>query len=240
MKLLAITYLHNEQQYLPYWIHYYRSHGCELFAINNESTDDTEQILQKNNVPFFNLDTEGAFDPDQLQSEAVNVANQVRPDWMITAGADLYFSPRSGTLYNTLRNATGDYFRSPVANFCNTGEQRTDDPFTTYRYYHRSHCILINRYHTGLTMMGDYVKGESLNEAKGKIWGFNYGNTKTKKEREETLARRRKYWEQGGHPTHGAHYIMGKQQDWTWDRDKLHKADPVGNANYKNLLSKVI
>jgi len=50
----------------------------------------------------------------------------------------------------------------------------------------------------------------------------NYGQTKSKKDRESTLARREKAWKTGKTPHgHGCHYRAGKKTDWIWDKSTL-------------------
>ena len=46
------------------------------------------------------------------------------------------------------------------------------------------------------------------------------GNTKTKEDRDQTLKRRRKAWDNGEPRGHGTHYLEGERNNWIWDKDR--------------------
>ena len=68
---------------------------------------------------------------------------------------------------------------------------------------------------------------------------INYGNTKTKEEREETLERRRKAWANGEPPGHGSHYLEGERNNWIWPIEDLTDIRETKYWKYVQKLQEV-
>lgn len=51
MKVLMICFVYNEIKYLPHSIDYYKKNNCDIYVIDNNSTDGTYEWLIENNIP---------------------------------------------------------------------------------------------------------------------------------------------------------------------------------------------
>jgi hypothetical protein len=123
-------------------------------------------------------------------------------------------------------------------NFFNTGEERKGfDPFNTYFYYDSVRRFkMIHKYNTVLQYCADDVSfpGQRIGNINGVM--INYGDTKTKEERAETLKRRKKAWLTGMPLAHGAHYIDGEKNNWVWDKNELND---VRESKYYPYIQKL-
>ena len=65
---------------------------------------------------------------------------------------------------------------------------------------------------------------------------INYGNTKTKEQREETLKRRRKACSNVEPPGHGSHYLEGERNNCIWPKEQL---TDVRDSKYWKYVQKL-
>jgi len=237
MRTLCILTIYNEIKFLPYKLQYCKDNDLDLYVIDNMSNDGSWEWLQDNNIKSHRFDTNGMFYLKALQKEMVKTVHEEKPDWAIYNGCDL-FPLVKGSLGKKLEEinkegynlATIDYLM-----FCNTGEERSN-PFTTYFHFHGLRSLMmIHKYDPKFDYYGDAVKISAQN----KIYNLegvmpNYGCTKTKEERDETYARRKKAWDAGVTlKGHGIHYKGGKEINWLWEKDKL---TDVRNTKYYEFI----
>ena len=225
MRVLCILPVYNEMEFLPLKIEFCKQNKLELYIIDNMSTDGSWEWLQENNIPSHRLDTNESFDLRKLQSEQVRTVHKLKPDWVIFNGCDL-FPLTLKPLHDVLQKLDKQgYNRAKIlyAMFNNTGENpKTFDPFNTYFYYQPKRILtMICKYSPHLKYQGDNVL---LPNPKGPLLDgimVNYGNTKSKKERNETLKRRRKAWKNGLNRNFGGHYRRGAKNNWIKSKESL-------------------
>jgi len=234
MKILVIYFVYNEIKYLPENIQFWKKQGVKVYVIDNYSNDGTWEWLVENNIPCHRFSTNDSFDLKALQSEASNVVNQIKPDWVIMGAADLYYIADNGmkeTLtyleskgYNQVElmcwmmKSTGEAFALPFWNNFYYGDRWT-------------RLVMISKYYEGLRFEADKIV---INNPKiAFIDGIvvNYGGCKPIAEMEVKLARRKKAWENGLNKDWGHHYRDDKAKGWVF---KKHELDDVRtHADFK-------
>ena len=95
---------------------------------------------------------------------------------------------------------------------------------------------MIHKYNPTLRYLADDVSfpGQRIGNINGIM--INYGNTKSKEERAETLKRRRKAWANGEPKGHGTHYLEGERKNWIWEKEKLND---VRKSKYYPFVEKL-
>jgi len=226
MKVLCILTVYNEIKYLPIKIRYCEANGLTPYFIDNYSTDGTWEWLKKHGIDSHRFDTGGSFDLPALQAEIVRTIHTIKPDWVVYNGCDLF--PVVNIPLNKYIEVI-DYYGYNVADMfcismCNTGEKMQGfDPFNTYFYYEEFRNLrMIHKYHQEVVYSADNV---SIPNMKPFIFYsgvmINYGQTKAAEERNETLKRRQKAWQNGMNQGHGSHYLEGEKRGWIWDKSEL-------------------
>lgn len=240
MRVLCILTVWNEINYLPLKLKYCEENKLEPYFIDNMSDDGTWEWLQKHNVPSHRIDTNGSFDLRRLQDEIVKTIHRLKPDWAIYNGCDLFpitLEPLADELKKLETNGYNTAWIECV-NFFNTGEDRSGfNPFNTYFYYGSVNRFkMIHKYNKVLRYLADDVSfpGQKAGVLNGIM--VNYGNTKTKEERELTLKRRRKAWNEGEPRGHGTHYLEGERRGWIWNKNEL---TDVRNTKYYPYIQKL-
>ncbi len=238
-KILCITPVWNEIEYIGYKHTWCQNNGIEHYVINNESTDGTRQWLVKNKVKFHDLRTGGAFHLDIIHKEILNVARRINPDWLVFMGCDM-FAQTTTTLRNMILNAKGNIISMHTVRILNTGEQR-GNPFHTYYYMQQTEATfpLIVKWNRKVKLSGDAFSHPSPVPVAGDGMFIDYGMAKPKKEREETLARRKLAWSKGLRWNIGQHYVKAQKRDWTWDSSKLRDIRDVHPELITNLQKQV-
>ena len=206
-------------------VDYWKKQSVSLYIIDNMSTDGTWEWLQKNEIPSHQVNTNDTFDLVTLQKEQVLVIHRLKPDWVIMGAADLYYA-FDLPLRATLRKAqNAGYNQITVSHLSakNTGESQTQTSLP-FNYYHMQKCsdlTMISRYHESLKMIADglYIQNPRVVKMPGVV--VNYGGCKPKEEREETLARRKKAWDNGLNENYGVHYRVDAEKDWITDKKDL-------------------
>lgn len=225
MKILMIMFVYNEVKYLPHTIDYYRKNSCDVYVIDNMSTDGTWEWMQKNNIPGHRLDTDESFDLRILQREVENTLPLLNPDWVIYTSADLYFiawEPLKDYIekvdamgYNQLSIICWSAF--------NTGE-KFGLPLPAHYYYAApwTNVVMISKYCKGFSMNGDSITIDNAKCYTAKhAMAINYGACKPREEQEIKLARRKKAWANGMRARQGRHFLDGQKTNWIKDRKKL-------------------
>jgi len=232
MKVVAITFVYNELQYLPAAIAYYKKQGCEVYVIDNMSTDGTWEWLKKNNIPSHQFDTDEAFQLDWLQQEMLKTIHVLKPDWFLWFSPDLYITFEN-TIHDTIVEAGKNGFNQITSTcycFKNTGEIRNEslydeivisDMFHIFHFAVMANTILISKYDEGLLIGGDSIFIPDFNVmSTGAI--VEYGACKSNQVQETKLMRREKAWKKQNLPSnYGEHYLIGKSHDWVFDRNTL-------------------
>lgn len=221
MKILAIAFAYNEINYLPLKLSWANKENVDLYIIDNMSNDGTWEYLQDNNIPSHRIDTNETFDLTKLQAEVVKTLHEIKPDWVIYHGTDLFFITDNG-IRNEIEIAELDGFDSlkmKCVFMNNTGEiHEPFNPFNTFFYGNFIEDLtMISKYNENINISGDNLNNINTKFIDGLI--VNYGMTKTIKEREITLLRRQKSWANGLNPVFGCHYRKAKKQDWIWDKN---------------------
>lgn len=224
MKILAVAFAYNEMPYIADFVDLYRKEGCDIFVLDNHSTDGTTEYLRDQKVMSDICYTGGAFDLKKLQAGLVRMINIIRPDWVVYTGIDIiyYFKKtiRKIILDADLKgyNMIGiKYF-----NMYNTGEQFAL-PLKDHFFYAREfgNLYMISKFQHPFGFEADSIQ---IKEKKIKVYPgvfINYGNCKPYKEREDTFRRRQKAWNRGLDPNYGVHYIEGHNKGWIWKKSEL-------------------
>jgi len=232
-----ICFVYNEVKYLSHTIKYYQDNGCEIYVIDNFSTDGTWEWLQENRIPSHRVNTNESFDLRILQREIIKTLPRLKPDWVIYAGADLYYiawtqlkdyiEKVESMGYNQLSMTCWSAF--------NTGEKH-GTPLPS-RYFYAAPwkpIVMISKYNETYDMNGDNVMiaGSRIYEARHAM-AINYGACKPANEQEIKLQRRKKAWAEGMRPQQGVHFLKGKKRGWI--RSKMELKDLRKVPEYKYI-----
>ena len=240
-------------EYLPFKVEYCRQNKLDLYVIDHMSNDGSWEWLQENNISSHRFDNGGIFDLPSLQCEISRTVHRLKPDWVIYNGCDLFpitLDPLAEHLEKLERQgfSAGEI---DFINIFNTGEQRSDDPFSTYFYYAASalttkrsdtpvsfkKLTMIHKYNPLSVYVGDSVSFPGIKI--GKIEGVmvNYGGTKSVAQGEATFQRRIKAWLAGTTGIGaGAHYQQSSNKNWEWSKAEL---DDVRTTKYWPYIQKV-
>jgi glycosyltransferase involved in cell wall biosynthesis len=224
MKVTVAAFAYNERPYIPYMVDYYRDQGCDLFIIDNYSTDGTYEWLVENNVRTIRVDTNESFHLKKLQYALGAALVNIRPDWVVYCGVDCYYHFR-GTIVEEVQKAEQSgcsIIEIQHYSIYNTGE-RFQLPFpSTYFYGQRNRNLqMIGKYSPQFRFVADSVAVPNKKVYSSDGIFLNYGMCKPKEERERTYARRQKAWKLGEDRGHGVHYRPAQQHNWIWNKKKL-------------------
>ena len=244
LKIIQISCVYNEIDFLPNQIKYIKSQGLDVYVIDNYSTDGTWEWLQENKIPSHQLDTNNMFDLSKNHAELTKTAKKLKADWIYFADGDLFPVSKEYTIreFIEIADSTGhNTVFSDVIHMFNTGEKRKG-LFDTYFYGDKQDKwlkIVKSKYLK--FVVGD---GLALDKYKGmqkiiddEIVLFNFGMTKEKHQREETLKRREKAWENGLNRKLGRGFTAAKKQKWRWKKDDLTDVRKEYNLHFDNLIN---
>jgi hypothetical protein len=252
MKIACMLTVWNEIEYIPYKIAFCKQNNLVPYVVDNYSDDGTWEWLQDNKIHSHRLDTNGMFKLRPLQDELIKTLHQMepKPDWCIYNGCDLFPLAHNNNLHDELVRLDSLGFNMANINnidVYNTGEGIEDrgvnNVFNTYFYTGKTrNFTMIHKYSKRLHYQGDAVFIRDQVSNTGKINGLqiNYGNTKTAEERDGTLARRSKAWENGEHKVHGSHYRVGKSKNWEWSKGELIDIRNTDNYKYVKYLQELV
>lgn len=224
MKILAVAFAYNERKYIDQMVRYYRAQGCDLFILDNHSTDGTAEYLIENEVATAVLPTGGQFHLKKLQAGLMLAIRELKPDWVIYTGIDIYYS-FDLTIRETIEKADVDGFNMIGVqhyNIYNTGEQRGGEFQHTYFHGRRGNKLyMIAKYEEPFGFEADSIqrKSKKITVLPGIL--VNYGNCKPKAERMDTYLRRKKAWDHGLDRNYGVHYLEGIERNWTWTKEEM-------------------
>lgn len=227
---------YNEMTFMPIKLDWCRRNDIDLYVIDNMSDDGTWEWLQSNGVASHRFDTQGAFHLEWLQQEIVKTLHDLKPDWVIYHGADLFFQTDGG-IRATIERADSDGYNlidMECLTFFNTGEQR-NHPITSFRHFGSQGAItMIHKYYPDIVYKADDVRFSEHKNIRLSSDGviINFGQTKRAQEREQTLSRRKRAWELGLNKNYGNHYTSGSDQNWIWDKIELQCIDTSKHLKY--------
>lgn len=218
MKILWTFCVYNEIELLPYKIDYMKKNNIDFYIFDNMSKDGTWEYLQDNKIPSEQFDSDGMFDLALNMKLLHNKIHEVKPDWCILSGTDIFYVHKDHkNLRATIEaidaagyNAVNSGFNA--FNFYHTGsEEPGKDPRVTYKFYKqgvvKDTCIA--KYNKGLSIAGDHFKLPKLSLYRSKDLVFlHYVFRHDAKERKmEQYTRRKKAWDTGKNPKGwGRHY----------------------------------
>ena len=224
MKILAVAFAYNERKYLPDFVNYYRNQGCDIFVLDNDSTDGTGQWLAENEVKTSICKTEGTFHLLKLQAGLVQAIKEIKPDWVVYTGIDIIYS-LDLSLYEIIEQADQAGFNMIGVqhyNMYNTGEGFAipmKDRFFHARKGNKLYMIAKYQEPFGFEADSIQLKGRKIHNAGGVL--INYGNCKPAAERIDTFQRRKKAWDKGLDRNYGVHYLEGMRRNWIWTKEEM-------------------
>lgn len=242
MKILAIGFVYNEIEFIKYKHKWSIDQDIDLYIIDNMSNDGTWEYLQENKILSHRVDTNQSFNLIKLQSEVINVLHRIKPNWYIYHGADLFFFTKDG-IKNDIIMADSEGYDSISLKHLeirNSGEtfKTGMNPFEVYFYGTiEPNLIMVGKYHDKIGISGDSVSNSKTKIIKSGLL-VNYGMTKSKKDREETLKRRQKAWNEGLNFNYGKHYTKAKENNWVWDLNKLTNIKETEYSFYLKVINK--
>lgn len=223
MKILLITFIYNELPYLKDMISYYKSQGCDLYFIDNYSTDGGYEYLKKRKIKCTRLNTKNSFNLTALQNEVEKRLHNLKPGWVVYAHPDLFYVFKQ-TIKETIK-VVESKGHNQISVSCygalNTGEKFKTPLYKNYFYgvYYRD-LIMISKYDPGLKMDSDNIIIPDANPLKVEGIMVNYGACKPLKDQKIKLKRREKAWKEGLSKNIGKHFKSGEKIKWEWDRKK--------------------
>ncbi len=236
MKPLAIAFIYNELPYLPAAIAWYKSQGCNLFFIDNNSTDKSREYLIKQNIPYIKYNTGNAFHLEKLQAKLIEVVHKLKPNWFLWFAPDLFHVFKDKTIAEAIQlaDAAGHTrIKSVCHNFKNTGETFNTPLFDYFEYFTiNTDVLLCVKYNPEIKIIADTIKTTGTAQPAGLI--LEYGSCKPPKTQNEKLQRRQKAWKQGLNRNFGVHYKLGKARNWIYD-----KADLIHISAYPGVMRSV-
>lgn len=223
MRIQFICFVYNEVRYLPTAIKYYERNGCDVYVIDNMSTDGTWQWLQNNRIPSHRFDTNGSFDLRLLQAEVMRTLERLRPDWVIYGAADLFYVFPAGIKHSI--HAIDALGHNLISTDCwgalNTGEPEAlplVGNFWYWKYWKKIN--MIGKWSRHYNMNGDDVIVPDTSIYHGRSLCVNFGGAKPAYEQEIKLQRRQKAWDNGLRAATGRHYRAGKAKDWIYTKQE--------------------
>jgi len=224
MKIVTAAFAYNERPYIPFMVEYYREQGCDLFILDNYSTDGTYEWLIEHGVTTARVDTRDSFLLVKLQATLLAGLRKIKPDWVVYCGIDSYYCFK-GTIREEIEKAESlGYNMIEVNHFSmyNTGE-KFQLPFTRNYFYGANHRRLqmIGKFVPTFKFVADalYMPNKKVYVSDGMF--VNYGMCKPRIEREITFARRKRAWLLGEYRGHGVHYAPAQRRQWIWSKEEL-------------------
>ena len=168
------------------------------------------------------------FDLCKNQTELSETAKKLKADWVYFADADLFPVSQYFTIREFIEIAHSQGFNSiftDVMHLFNTGEKRKG-LFDTYFYGEEiQQWLKIVKTENLNRLIGDGIALDKYNSMQKiddeEIFLFNFGMTKSKSEREETLKRRKKAWTNGMNEKFGAGFLDAQKKKWKWNKEDL-------------------
>jgi hypothetical protein len=229
--ILNVMTVYNELEFMPFREAWCKKEGVDLYVIDNYSDDGTWEWLCEHEIPSHRFDTGGAFHLDKLQAEIVYTVDQIKPDWVLYSGADLFTFVDWGVsfLVDKCNTMGANIIELPMIDVCRV-DGETGDPFKCMYYRNaRDRIGFLYKWEPKAKYTADYVDLMNRRPVTGPGIMMNYGRTKSKDKRVDLLRRRQKAWKQGLDRTSGRHYLREKQKGYKWDPRELKRLD---NSEY--------
>lgn len=243
-KVLCIMTIYNEIDFLPYKVEWCRRNGLDLYVIDNYSTDYSYEWLKAHNINCHRVDTKGTFDLRILQNEILKTTNEIKPDWVVYCGADLFIFTEKPIINLCMEaEAVGkNIIGFPLINMCYAGEKREGNIFTTFFQYKKMHQIeFVYKWSGAIEYNGDVIKIPDRNPFECDGVMINYGKIKTPERRKEIIHRRRLAWLMGLDRSFGRHYLSEERRKFRqFNKDELKDIRKSVHWKYleKYLLNK--
>ena len=219
MKILTIHTSYNELPLLQYKYEHCRQNGIDLYVIDNMSNDGTEEFLNEKNIPRSFVDTNNAFDLRPLLYAMDRKIHELKPDWFIYSGVDMFPEAPEG-IRNMIEAADRQGFTQIQMKqyiFRYTGEHKPGNPFANYFYYnHAPEMSLITKYDRSVVISPDRVTRENIVLKRDAGIFFEMHASKLPEERMETLRRREAAWKNGMNRGWGHHYPAEAKINFTY------------------------
>jgi glycosyltransferase involved in cell wall biosynthesis len=241
--ILMVIPVYNEVRLLPLKLRWCQVNGLPLYVVDNYSKDGTWEWLTEHKdelAGMHRVDTNETFDLRILQKSIMSVVHKRKPDWFVYGSADLFYVTDFlvDELLSLLDSNGYQALSLPVVNLNNTGEKwKIYDPLNTYFYFKDGARVTMTaRYHQDMECFGDKIgmPGQKVYAARGAL--FNFGFTKSVKERNETYQRRQKAWANGMKAGQGKHYPKAAERNWIWKKEELRDIRESEYAHYYDIL----
>ena len=235
LSILNIHTAYNELTLLRYKYEYCKKYGLYLYVIDNMSNDGTKEFLEQNNIQHSFLDTDGAFDLRPLLDETNRMLHEIKPDWFIYSGVDMFYESKKG-IRGSIESADAEGYSS-LRTLCytirSTGEYREGNPFKVYHCATKgAQLTLISKYNECIKIIPDQIFGKKgIVKDEGNFYEMH--GTKRPEERKETLRRREKAWDNGMNKGWGTHYLDGDAVNFTFNKESM--LDLSDDILYKKL-----
>jgi hypothetical protein len=190
------------------------------------STDGTWEMLQREDIDCHQYDTDGMFSEVLMQKEIKRTLDRLNPDWVLYMGCDLFFHMPAYKLDRAMSNYYNCiYFKFLSAKY--TGEERVKpfDPFHNFTHVMQHQNLkFLFKWNPDIQFNGDsiVIPNETCYQSNNIV--INYGDTKPKMQRFETLQRREKAWNTGENTGLGEHFRHGLECNYQWNKGELINA----------------
>ena len=129
---------YNELQLLKLKHKYCVANNFKMFIIDNISNDGTKEYLESNNISHSFIDTDNAFDLRPLLAEMNIKLHEIKLDWFIYHGMDVFPIFTTSLQENIIECETSGFnqISLPQYTFFNLKEKLIEEnPFKTYFNY---------------------------------------------------------------------------------------------------------
>jgi len=244
MKVLMIHTAYNELPLLKYKLSYCKKNNFQLYIIDNISNDGTKEWLEENNIAHSFVDTNNSFNLIPLLDEMQKKVHEIKPDWFIYSGVDLFFESDIG-IQGTIKQADilgYNQIETIMLTFYHTGDGFIEgNPFCNYFHYQLRadvgfNCRLICKYSDDIQITPDSILMNNISVYRNAGICFEMQASKPIEQRVETYLRRQKAWNEGMNKVWGTHYLELAKQNFLFDKkDCLDIRDSDLYALYKRL-----
>lgn len=235
LKIVAIAFVYNEINFIDYKRQWAEEQDIELYIIDNMSNDGTWEYLQEKGIPSHRFNTNSGFHLVSLQQELIKTLHQIQPDWFVYHGCDTFYYTKNGLRNDIeLANQQGhDALGLMGISIKNTGEVVPKNMSIFHVYQHgeiTKNFFQVGKYTPTVKIHGDNIKCQNGKTIPSGVI-INYGMTKSAKDREETLRRRKIAWRDGLRKDFGGHYRQASIKKWIWKKTEL-KNIAINNYGY--------
>jgi glycosyltransferase involved in cell wall biosynthesis len=246
MRTLMITFVFNEINYLPHTINYYKKNGCEIYIIDNNSTDGTYEWLIENNISCHRVDTKEAFHVRILEDNLLATVHKLKPDWVIFGSADLYHITKIPlSQYIQWVDSMGfNQLSLPCISAVPVTIDELDFSIPISKNHHNAIYYqplrMITKYSPKLYLDGDTWLIDNLNSYITYDDGItiNYGACKPIEILNCKLERTRKAYKDGMSAGYSVHYEKSKKMNWLFSKEVFNIFD-LRTSKYAEFITKI-